>query len=102
MTTNAIPDTMMLLSLTCKGPNARCGRDARNGRTIHIIPKYDATVETVIMPSYHFESVEAGIKAIETAQATAITIKTDNELYAARKAGIPHKLPIGWIDPSRR
>jgi hypothetical protein len=102
MTTNAIPDTMMLLSLVCDGPNERCRQLARNGHTVHIIPKYTATADTLIMPSNHYESVEAGIKAIETAQATAITIKTDNELYAARKAGIPHKLPIGWIDPSRR
>ena len=86
----------------CKGPNARCRRSAKNGQMVHIIPKYDENAPALILPTYHYETVEIAIKALETAERDAILIETDDDLYNARKAGIAHKLPIGWIDPSRR
>lgn len=86
----------------CTGPNAQCRRSARIGHKVHIIPKYDASAEALILPTYHYETVDAAINALETAQRDAVLIETDDDLYAARKAGIAHKLPIGWIDPSRR
>lgn len=98
---DAIPP-IMTLNAHCTGPNRNCKKAAKNGQFVHMIPEWDASRETLIMPSYHFETEEIGRHAIETAYINAVTIKTDDELYDARKRGIAHKLPIGWIDPSRR
>jgi len=54
------------------------------------------------MPTYHYATVEEGVAAIERAKKTAPTVRTDADLYAYRAQGIPHFLPVGWVDPSRR
>lgn len=89
-----------VLSHNCTGPNPECTRDARDGRTVHMIPRLHSG--GLVMPSYHFASEEEGREALTQAYETAPTITTDEELHEARRQGIPHKLSPGWIDPSRR
>lgn len=93
-----------VLDENCTGKRgAQTCKDAhREGRSVHMFITWDPDVETLVMPTCHFASIEEGMKTITEAYDTAITIKTDAELYAARAAKTPHKLPIGWIDPSRR
>lgn len=86
----------------CTGPNAKCRAAARNGRTAHVNMEWEEMRETLIPTTHHFETVEQGIEQLTCEWNDAITIKTDDELYAARKAGIAHRLPIGWIDPGMR
>lgn len=83
----------------CTGPNPKCKKAARNGRTVHLYPDGDVTL---VLPTYHFESVESGTKQIEQWAIDAVRVKTDDDLYAARNAHLPYILPKGWIDPSRR
>lgn len=94
--------TIIVLHAECKGPNSKCKRDARNGRTVHMTTWHDENHETLVLPSYHFETAEIGDEYIRNAWNTAITVKTDNDLYDARRAQTPYRLPIGWIDPDRR
>lgn len=83
--------------------NARCLREARQGRPVHVIMRQDVRYdELIVMPSYHFATAEEGKKAWTLALLTAPTIKDDADLYAARINQTPHKLPLGWVDPSRR
>lgn len=87
---------------TGKGGAESCKAAHKAGANVHVITKYDPNTESLVMPSWHFTSVEHGKAALTLAYENAPTIKTDAELYAAREAKIPHKLPVGWIDPSRR
>lgn len=89
-----------ILSHNCTGPNPQCKRDARNGRLVHMIADIDCG--SLVMPTYHFASEEEGREALTRADETAPTVTTDAELYEMREQGIPHKLPAGWVDPSRR
>lgn len=91
-----------ILSHNCTGPNPKCRAAGKNGRTVHMSMDWDAMRETLIPTTHHFESVEQGTEQLTREWNDAITIKTDNELYAARKAKIAHRLPIGWIDPGMR
>lgn len=93
-----------ILDENCTGKRgAKTCKDAHAaGRSVHMFITWDPDVQTLVMPTCHFETVEEGRDAIVSAYDTAHTITTDEELYAARAAKIPHKLPIGWIDPSRR
>lgn len=95
---------IIVLNEECTGRRgAQACKDAHKaGASVHMITEYDPQGESLIMPSWHFTSVEHGNAALTTAYENAPTIKTDAELYAAREAKIPHKLPVGWIDPSRR
>lgn len=92
-----------VLDHNCSGPNPHCALAASRGRYAHVIALTEIYEEpSLVMPSYHFQTIEDGIEAVRHAWATAPVITSDEELYAARRDKIPHKLPVGWIDPSRR
>lgn len=84
----------------CTGPNERCRMAHRRGLSAHVITDWSSL--RLIMPTNHYATIDDGVAAIEAAKLTAVTIGTDDELYAARAAGVPHYLPVGWRDPSRR
>jgi hypothetical protein len=95
----------------CKGPNARCWAAHKAGRTVHVIEatwkfprdlEHRSIVPALVMPSCHYATAEEGIAALKEARTYAVMIQTDADLYAAREAGVPHLLPVRWIDPSRR
>lgn len=100
--TETIP-AIHVLDEDCSGPHGACGSGHEQGRPVHLIPAVtDDTTPRLVLPTYHFTTVAEGVEAITRAYATAPTITTDEELYAARRAGIAHLIPRGWIDPSRR
>lgn len=72
------------------------------GASVHMMLKYDPLTQTLVMPTYHFVSIEAGYRELINAYKTAPMITNDAELYAAREAGIAHLLPVGWVDPTYR
>lgn len=88
----------------CNGPNANCKRHTRNGKTVHaILAKFgNANHASLVLPEYHFETLEIAIARIEHAYHNAITIENDAMLYDARERKIPHFIPRGFIDPTRR
>lgn len=105
----------MVSAECCTGPNPKCRAAHRAGRSVHMIPDSDrmATIRrnggrkmkqtpALVLPTYHFATVEEGTEAICQAWLTAIPVMTDADLYAAREAGVPHILRPGWVDPSRR
>lgn len=85
----------------CKSPNANCRRAFKGGNAIHAIPMIEGNAY-LVMPSYHFASRDDAIAAIENAYHNAITIESDEMLYASRESRIAHYIPKGYIDPSRR
>lgn len=72
------------------------------GRSVHMITEYDSWVPSLVMPTTHWVTVEDGIAAINDAWENAPMITTDAQLYEARALKIAHKLPVGWVDPTRR
>ena len=86
------------------GMNRTCQMAYRLGRPAHVIPppvdvrKHDA----LVMPTYHYRTVAEGVATIKSAIETAPTVETDADLYRYRKQMVPHFLPVGWVDPSRR
>lgn len=95
---------IIVLDENCTGSRGAksCKQAHAEGRNVHMITKYNPEMESLIMPTWHFATIEEGSSALKSAYETAVTITTDEELFAARAAKIPHKLPLGWIDPSRR
>jgi hypothetical protein len=104
-----------LLSTRCTGPNPACRKAHRDGRSVHVIPAIpsmdDFVIEndrarkltpSLVMPTNHYATAAEGVAAIELAMRTAPTVTCDDDLYACRRMGIPHFLPVGWIDPTRR
>ncbi len=82
--------------------NPACKKGFRDGRPVHIIPKWDPDTPTVILPTYHFADEGEAVEALIHATLHAPTVETEGDLYRYRTQGIAHKLPVGWIDPSRR
>lgn len=105
MTTNANP-APVVLSTNCTGPNPTCRKEHRAGRHVHVIPaapSLDAgTRPVLVMPTYHYRTAEGGLAAIAKAMISAPTVATDDDLYHYRLEGMPHFLPVGWVDPTRR
>lgn len=99
-----IMNMVIILNENCTGKRgAEACKDAHKaGASVHMILKFDPIMQSLIMPTWHFVSVDAGYRALINAYKTAPMITSDAELYAAREAGIPHLLPVGWIDPTRR
>lgn len=88
---------------TCDGPNRACRVAHRAGRPVHIIPPMvGADAPKLILPTYHYATPQEAMTALEHAMATATTIRTDEDLYAARVTNVAHFLPVGWVDPTRR
>lgn len=94
-----ISDDVQAIEL-CTGPHPACRAAHRRGLSAHVISNWSNL--RLIMPTTHFASIADGVAAIEAAMLTAVTISNDDELYAARDAGVPHYLPIGWCDPTMR
>lgn len=94
---------IQVLNESCSGPNKHCISDAHEGRYVHVIAMSDIHEEpALVMPSWHFFTVREGVEAVRIAWETAPMITCDEDLFAARRMKIAHKLPVGWIDPSRR
>lgn len=94
--------TAHVLAAVCTGPNRACRTAHRQGRSVHVIPDRQADGRALVMPTYHYATSAEGIEAIMDAEMIAPTVTTDEELYACRRLNIPHFLPVGWVDPSRR
>jgi len=92
-----------VLDENCTGPNRKCRCAARNGRSVHVIPSpMGPEHPALLMPTYHYATAEEGFAAIEAAYRTAPTVASDADLELYRCTGVPHILPVGWIDPTRR
>lgn len=94
-----------VLASICTGPNRACRAAHRAGRSVHVIPAMSrdaANHPRLVMPTYHYRTSDEGIIAIAEAEENAPTVTCDADLYRFRKMEIPHFLPVGWIDPSRR
>lgn len=86
----------------CKGDNPRCKAARKQGMFVHIIPSWSRDTQSIILPTYHYSTREDAIAALERARTTAPVVTCDADLYEFRARAIAHKLPVGWIDPSRR
>lgn len=99
-----IMNMIIIVNENCTGKRGskQCKSDHTDGAHVHMILEFDIMKQTLVMPTWHFVSVEAGYRSLINAYKTAQLITSDAELYAAREAQIPHLLPVGWIDPTRR
>lgn len=86
----------------CQGTNARCKAARKRSMFVHIVPGWSIDTQSIILPTYHFASRDEATAALELARRTAPLVTCDADLYEFRARAIAHKLPIGWIDPSRR
>lgn len=88
----------------CKGPNKHCRAAHREGRTVHayLEGRLRRGNGLLVMPTYHYRTVQGARAAITAAAKDAVIIRDDAALYAAREAGRPHILPRGWTDPTMR
>lgn len=102
MTTKNTTHYWLNLECTGRGGNDNCRKGYRDGRPVHIVPKWDRETPTVILPTYHYADEGLAVEALINATLHAPTVTTDEELYAYRLQRIAHKLPVGWVDPSRR
>jgi hypothetical protein len=89
---------------TGRGGNSTCRQGYDDGRPWHVIPPVVDVAKrpALVMPTYHYATIEDGVGSVRTAMATAPMVATDDDLYRYRAAGVAYKLPPGWIDPSRR
>ena len=111
MTTNEMPIKQVDLDCGGKGSHRDCKDARRVGRPVHIIPGSrfdpDPTMRppdglTLVLATYHYATETEAREAVAEAYATAPVVTCDEDLYDFRARGIAHKLPEGWIDPSRR
>ena len=88
----------------CTGNAKACKRARREECHVHIIPRSDIADPEglLVLPTYHYSTVERAIAAYEDAKINAIKISSDAQLYDARQTERAYKLPVGWIDPDRR
>ena len=93
-----------ILNVHCTGPNRECRAHAKAGKRVHLIPSMSVREQygSLVLPSYHFATIEEGAAYIDNAVKTAPLVETDEDLYRFREQNIAHRLPKGWVDPSRR
>lgn len=91
-----------VLNEKCTGPNPHCIEAALVGRTVHVHALTNSDELSLVMPDYHFATVQQGIEVVQAAWESAHTIMTDDELLGAQHDRAPYKLPTWWIDPTRR
>lgn len=84
------------------GSHPNCKIAAREGRRVHVIPGHTEGEPRLILPNYHFHTLDEAQAAIREAELFAPMVETDLDLAIFRQQKIAHKLPVGWIDPSRR
>lgn len=94
--------TQTIIRDRCTGPNRHCRAAAREGRLVHIIPGHDLDNDPVIiLPTNHYATAQGARDALAAA-ADAPIVTCDDDLYRYRAAGVAHRLPVGWVDPTRR
>ncbi|QDQ91585.1 hypothetical protein FND50_12660 [Rhodococcus sp. WB9] len=86
----------------CKGPNVNCRQAHREGRSWHVTPPQFPSGVHVVLPTYHYATLELGVEAVNQALRNAPTITNDEDLARYRKMRISYCVPQGFIDPSRR
>lgn len=92
-----------VLRSDCSGPNPACRAAAVKGRKVHVTTgQRSAFQEALVMPTYHFKTSAEGIESIYDAWETAPLVQTDEDLDRYRAENRAHRLPVGWVDPSRR
>lgn len=93
-----------VLASICTGPNRNCRAAHKAGRSVHVMPAQvdPFTQPILVMPTYHYRTSAEGIEAIAVADETAPTVTCDSDLERYRAEKVPHFLPVGWVDPSRR
>lgn len=99
--TNEHP-TPLVLSIDCLGDAVACRKAYNAGRRVHMYLPFSYTQPTLVMPTYHFTSIEDGVAQINAWLATAPTVETVADLNRYRSARVAHFLPVGWVDPTRR
>lgn len=109
MTTNEMP--IKQVDHDCRGTNPDCKAARRAGRPVHIIPgsRFDLDPTmcppdglTLVLETYHYATEAEAREAVARAYANAPVVTCDDDLYAFRAQKIAYKLPIGWVDPTRR
>ena len=88
-----------VLDANCMGDAVECRRAFNAGRPAHVNPPMGSGV---VMPTYHYATVEDGLATVRDAMDNAPMVTTDEELYRYRTYGIAYRLPEGWVDPDRR
>jgi hypothetical protein len=89
-----------VLAAICTGPNRACRAAHKSGRSVHVIPESGGPKSPrLVMPTNHYRTSAEGVIAIAEAEESAPTVSSDADLFAYREAGMPHFLPVGWIDP---
>jgi hypothetical protein len=99
MTTNERPTH---ITPVCKGTNRACKKAVREGRPLHVIPPAIDGQPWIVLPTYHFVNEEEALRAVLDAMRDAPLVTCDEDLYRFRAEGIAHKIPRGFIDPTRR
>lgn len=86
----------------CRGTNAKCKAARRAGLPVHIIPAAVDGEPWIILPTYHYATAPDAVRALLDATRNAPLVTCDDDLYLFRRQHIAHKIPRGFIDPTRR
>lgn len=77
----------------CKGPNRACRKAHKAGLTVHVVPpKIAAEDGTLVLPTYHYATIQAAADAIHEAWFDAPTVHT----FEARDRAYREAMAI-WI-----
>lgn len=91
----------------CASSAPYCEEQRALGNPIHVVTGVDDNWATLALGRAHFRTVEEAVNALTAGWSTAPLIESD-EQYAALCEGddlvprVAHKLPAGWVHPSRR
>lgn len=86
----------------CKGTNPACREANREGRRVHIIPRFDdprAAEFTIALPTYHFATELEGLLTLEAAWQRAEIAYTADERDALYARGVAVKIANGVCRP---
>lgn len=86
----------------CTGPNPNCRLAHRHGRSVHLIPNNKTDQPALVLDTYHYVTYAEAIQEFNDAMRDAPIIRTDAELYEARRLHKNYKLPVSWVDPTLR
>jgi hypothetical protein len=90
----------------CSGPNRACRKAHREGRTVHMSNSAQAHIDgrgRLVMPTYHYATVEEGTAAIRAALVDAVTVSSDEEWLRLESEGaVPFRTRPGMNHPTRR
>jgi len=95
-----------IMAWECDGPNKHCRRAHKEGRSWHVSPahhKNEGRESLLVMPTYHYATVEEGLSAILRAQSEAVEVTSDEEwLRLEAEAEVPFRTRPGMRHPTRR